>query len=241
MSIVNLPLSIIVPVYNEAENILLLLREIREKITTAHEVLIIYDFDEDTTLPVVQAVLPENPTVRLVKNTFGRGALEAILTGFSEAKGQACCVTMADLSDDLAIVDDMARRILEEGYDLIAASRYMKGGRQEGGPLLKGFLSRMAGLSLHWIAGLPVHDATNNFRVYSRRLIEAIEVESNGGFELALELTVKAHALGLRMTEVPATWKDRVAGESNFRIWKWMPKYLRWYFYAFRHRRPRQG
>jgi hypothetical protein len=166
---------------------------------------------------------------------LGRGALQAILTGFKAASGQVLCVSMADLSDDLSRVDEMVRLVLQEGYDLVAGSRYMKGGRQEGGPWLKGFLSRMAGLTLHWFAGLPVHDATNNFRVYSRRLIEAIEVESDGGFELALELTVKAHVQGFRMTEVPATWKDRVAGKSQFRIWKWLPKYLRWYRYAFRN------
>jgi glycosyltransferase involved in cell wall biosynthesis len=229
------PLSIIVPVYNEAENILPLLREIRDKIATDHEVLIVYDFDEDTTVPAVRSAQPEYPSARLVRNAFGRGALQAILTGFKAAQGQVLCVSMADLSDDLSQVDEMVRLVLQEGYDLVAGSRYMKGGRQEGGPALKGFLSRMAGLTLHWFAGLPVHDATNNFRVYSRRLIESIEVESDGGFELALELTVKAHAQGFRMTEVPAIWKGRVAGESQFRIWKWLPKYLRWYRYAFRH------
>jgi len=230
------PLSVIVPVYNEAENIRPLLREIQDQISTPHEVLIVYDFEEDPTVPVVRSAQPEYPTVRLVRNLFGRGALQAILSGFKESKGQVCCVSMADLSDDLGKVDEMARLVVEEGYDLVAGSRYMKGGRQEGGPWLKGLLSRMAGLTLHWFAGLPIHDATNNFRVYSRRLIESVEVESDGGFELALELTVKAHVRGLRMTEVPATWRDRVAGESNFRIWKWLPKYLRWYFYAFRGR-----
>jgi len=230
------PLSVIVPVYNEAENILPLLREIRDQITTPHEVLIVYDFDEDTTVPVVQSAQQEYPTARLVRNLFGRGALQAILSGFKESKGQVCCVSMADLSDDLSQVDEMARLIVEEGYDLVAGSRYMKGGRQEGGPWLKGLLSRMAGLTLHWFAGLPIHDATNNFRVYSRRLIESVEVESDGGFELALEFTAKAHVRGLRMAEVPTTWRDRVAGESNFRIWKLLPKYLRWYFYAFKGR-----
>lgn len=226
------PLSIIIPVYNEAENIRSVLHEIHEKVSITHEVLIVYDFDEDATVPVVRALQATYPAVRLVKNSRGRGPFQAILTGFAESSGRVVCVTMADLSDDLRDLDAMARRILEDGYDLVAGSRYMKGGRQEGGPWLKGCLSRLAGLSLHLFAGLPIHDATSNFRLYSRRLLDAVTVESDGGFELALELTVKAHRMGFKMTEMPTTWKDRVAGRSRFRLWKWMPKYLRWYFYA---------
>lgn len=233
MSLSAPPLSIIIPVYNEAENIREVLQQIHSKIATPHEVLVVYDFDEDTTVPVVRSLQPSLPAVRLVRNTRGRGPLQAILTGFTESTGLACCVTMADLSDELEAVDEMARRILEEGCDVVAGSRYMKGGRQEGGPWLKGFLSRMAGLTLHWFAGLSIHDATSNFRLYSRRLLQSIEVESSGGFELALELTVKAHLRGYKLTEVPTTWRDRVAGESHFRLWKWLPKYLRWYFHAF--------
>ncbi len=229
-------LSLIVPVYNEAENILNVFKEVRDRISTEHELLVVYDTDEDTTVPVVQGVLDEYPGVRLVKNKYGRGALQAIQTGFEESIGSAKCVTMADLSDDLSQVDEMARLINENGYHLIAGSRYMKGGGQEGGPPFKGFLSRMAGLTLHWFAGLPLHDATNNFRVYSAELIDDIKFESDGGFELALEITVKAYAKGYRMTELPTVWKDRTAGESNFKLWKWMPKYLRWYFYALWHR-----
>lgn len=227
------PLSIIAPVYNEADNILDLLREIRSKVATPHEVLIVYDFDEDTTVPVVKQAQPEFPNARLVKNTHGRGALQAILTGFEQARGQACCVTMADLSDDLGCVDAMARYILDGKCELVAGSRYMKGGRQQGGPRLKGLMSRLAGLSLHWFAGLPVHDGTNSFRLYSRKLLDGIKIESDGGFELALEITVKAHLRGYRITEMPTTWTDRVAGESRFQLSRWLPKYLKWYFYAF--------
>jgi hypothetical protein len=105
----------------------------------------------------------------------------------------------------------------------------MAGGRQLGGPPLKRTLSRTAGLSLHWFAGVQTHDSTSNFRLYSRRLLDAVTIESKAGFELGLELTVKAHLLGLRVDEVPTTWRDRTAGESRFRMWEWIPHYLHWY------------
>jgi hypothetical protein len=108
----------------------------------------------------------------------------------------------------------------------------MRGGRQEGGPLLKRFLSRLAGVSLHYLAGLPVHDATNNFRAYSRRIVEQIPIEGEVSFAVAMELTLKAHWRGWKLAEVPTTWRDRTAGESRFKLWAWMPHYLRWYLRA---------
>jgi dolichol-phosphate mannosyltransferase len=131
--------------------------------------------------------------------------------------------------------------LAQAGDDVVAASRYMRGGRQIGGPLLKRFLSRMAGLSLHWFAGVPTHDATNNFKLYSRRFVDSITIESTAGFELALELTVKATLAGRRISEVPTTWRDRTAGQSNFKMRKWMPHYLHWYRVAFVGRASRRG
>ena len=98
-----------------------------------------------------------------------------------------------------------------------------RGGRQLGGPPLKRLMSRTAGLTLHWFAGVPTHDPTNNFKLYSRRFLDATPIESTAGFELALELTVKATLDGRTVAEVPTTWRDRTAGQSNFKLRKWLP------------------
>jgi hypothetical protein len=137
---------------------------------------------------------------------------------------------MADLSDDLGKVEEMLR-LYRQGYRVICPSRYMRGGRQIGGPLLKRWLSRGAGVSLYWL-GFPTHDATNNYRLYDAELVNRLGIESSGGFELALELTAKAFAAGALITEVPTTWRDRTAGESRFQMRKWLPKYLYWYLFA---------
>lgn len=228
----------VMPVYNEGPNVERALEEIYAKVPLAKRVLVVYDFDEDDTVPVIRRVASRYPGVQLVRNTIGRGALNAMRVGIAEARADVVVVTMADLSDDVAVVPRMAELIRTSGYDVVCASRYMKGGRQVGGPPLKGALSRLAGVSLHFLAGIDTHDATNSFRAYRRSFLQSVQIESRGGFELALELTAKAHAAGLRITEVPATWRDRSAGQSRFRLFAWLPQYLRWYAYAIR-RQPR--
>jgi hypothetical protein len=138
---------------------------------------------------------------------------------------------MADLSDDLPQVGEMVRRAAA-GADVVSASRYMRGGRQIGGPWLKGLMSRTAGVSLHWLAGLPTHDPTNSFKAYRKEFLDRTPIKSTAGFAVSLELTVKAHFRGGRVEEVPAIWHDRAAGQSRFRLWKWLPAYLYWYFWA---------
>lgn len=227
-------ISVVVPVYNEAENIGRLFEELKSKISIPLEVIIIYDREDDNTIPIVWELSPLYPfNIKLVKNHWGNGVLNAIKTGFRVAVCEAVLVVMADISDDLRIVDEMYD-LVRKGYDVVCGSRYMPGGQQIGGPLLKRSFSRLAGVSLHYISGLPTHDVTNSFKMYSKRFLQATDVESTGGFEIGMELTVKAFMRGYKITELPAIWKDRVAGESRFRMWKWIPKYLKWYFYAFK-------
>ena len=224
-------LSIVIPVYNEGHKFTFLLEKIRREIGSDPEILVCYDFDEDDTLPHVRGFLKNLQGLRLIKNRYRPGPAGAIRSGFEAAARSAVLVLMGDLSDDLASVRPMLT-LFDEGCQVAAASRYMPGGRQVGGPWLKKMLSRLAGVSLHYVTGLATHDATNNFKLYGRDFLKRIEIESEGGFEIALELTVKAFRAGLKIGEVPTTWTDRSNGTSRFRLWNWLPKYLRWYAFA---------
>jgi dolichol-phosphate mannosyltransferase len=228
-------LSIVVPVYNEGKAVVPVLRALDAGIGTSHEILIVYDFDEDTTVPVATALAREMPGLRPLRNRTGRGVLNAMKAGISESAGRYVLVSMADGSDEPQVVDSMVA-LARGGASVVAASRYMKGGHQIGGPLVKRTMSRMAGLSLHWFGGVPIHDPTNNFKLYSREFLDSVTIESTAGFELALELSVKATLGGRRLAEVPTTWRDRTSGQSNFRLRKWLPHYLHWYFAAFKGR-----
>jgi dolichol-phosphate mannosyltransferase len=227
--------SVVIPVYNEGENIQVCVRRLTEALAqTPHELIVCYDFDEDSTLAAL-AAMPDRPsTVRLVRNSLGKGVANALIAGFAAARGDVVVTSMADLSDPPSVIPLMAAKIREEGADIVSGSRYMPGGSQTGGPRLKTLMSRTAGLSLHYVGGVPTHDATTNFRGYSRRFLEDVAVESVRGFEVGLELTTKAHLLGYQIDEVPSSWEDRTAGTSKFDLVGWLPAYLHWYGLAMR-------
>ncbi len=223
-------LSIVVPVYNEADNIRPLFDCIRNDIHVEKEVMVVYDFEEDNTLPVIREIESNYPfPIAYVRNKYDKGALNAIKTGMEESTGLAVLVMMADLSDGLEVVDTMYERIRKGESDLVCGSRYMKGGKQHGGPKFKGLLSRTAGVTLHLLTGIPTHDVTNSFKMYRKTMLDHIDIESNGGFEIGMEITVKAYLKGFAISEVPAEWFDRTEGESRFRMWQWLPHYLHWY------------
>jgi len=226
-------ISVVLPVYNEKDNIQECLRKLYAALREQpHELLVCYDFDADTTLPAIEAMADRPPTVRLVKNTLGRGVAHAMQAGFDAAKGDVVVTSMADLSDPPEVILRMAERIRRGGAHVVSGSRYMRGGSQTGGPLVKRTLSRLAGLSLYYFAGMTTHDATTNFRAYSAEFLRRHKVKSTMGFEVALELTAQAYRGGWKIDEVPSSWRDRSAGESRFKLWKWMPRYLYWFLTA---------
>ena len=225
-------LAIVLPVYNEGEAVEPVLRALSAGVATSHELVVVYDFDGDTTVPVVARLAEEIPGLRGLRNDLGRGVLNAMKAGIAGTTAPYVLISMADGSDEPHVVDPMVA-LARDGADVVSASRYMRGGHQVGGPLFKRLMSRTAGLTLHWFAGVPTHDPTNNFKLYSRRFLDATTIESEAGFELALELTVKATLQGRRVAEVPTTWRDRTAGQSNFKLRKWLPHYLHWYRVAF--------
>jgi glycosyltransferase involved in cell wall biosynthesis len=228
-------LAIVLPVYNEGEAVEPVLRGLAGAVTTPHELVVVYGFDEDTTVPVIARLGSEIPQLRGLRNDIGRGVLRAMKAGIAGTTAPYVLISMADGSDDPRAVDRMVE-LAKGGADVVSASRYMRGGRQIGGPPLKRLMGRVAGWSLHWFARVPTHDPTNNFKLYSRRFLDSITIESTAGFELALELTVKATLAHRRIAEIPTTWKDRTAGQSNFKLRKWLPHYLHWYRVAFLRR-----
>lgn len=229
-------ISIVVPVFNEAGNILELFNQINSNISEIKETLIIYDIKEDDTLPVIHANMHKykNLNIKLVKNDISPGVVNALKVGMNTAKGKYVLVLMADLSDNLNVVDRMLEK-LDNGCDIVCGSRYMKGGRQYGGNIFKKSLSRMAGVSLHVLTRIPTHDVTNNFKMYRKSVLKSIDIESKDGFEIAMEITIKAFKKGYKICEVPSIWQERQEGVSNFRLLKWLPSYMRWYLYCLKN------
>lgn len=231
--------TIVIPVYNEGGNIVQTMQAIANALPERnYSVSVIYDSPDDTTLPPLDRVIPDLPfPVRKIQNRYGRGALNAIKTGMETAETEYVIVTMADLSDPPEVIQSMISEAETNQADIVCGSRYMKGGAQYGGPWLKGLMSRTAGLLLHYLAGLPTHDPTNSFKLYRKSFLDQMTIESTGGFEIGIELVVKAWKNGYKVSQVPTTWRDRSDGESHFKLFGWLSSYLRWFFAAFTMKR----
>ena len=222
-------LALIIPVYHEQNNIINLFSAIYNSIKIPLKVYVIYDTEDDPTFDVVKTNQVKYPfPVHLVKNIYGSGALNAIKTGFNAFSEEACVVIMADGSDDLNTINGMYG-LFCQGFHIVCASRYMRNGNQIGGSQFKKVLSRLAGKTLYWFTSLPTHDVTNSFKLYTKKALDMINFESSGGFEIGMEIVVKSFINDLAITEVPTIWRDRYEGTSKFRLWEWLPHYIKWY------------
>lgn len=226
-------LDIVIPVYNEGGIILATLAELRARVSTPFRILICYDRPDDDTLSTIQSNPDkvEGLSIEFVRNP-SRGAHAAVMAGFAASHAPYVLVFPADDDFNAGMIDAMVAKA-GQGVDVVCASRFIPGGCMVGCPWLKAALVRTAAFTLYYIARLPTRDATNGFRLFSRRVIDHIEVESDLGFCYSLEMLVKCHRLGWPVADVPAQWFERKQGTSRFQVLKWVPAYLRWYLYAF--------
>jgi dolichol-phosphate mannosyltransferase len=207
----SLAISVVIPAYNEGDSIVAVLDRIFDAVESECEILVVVDFAEDTTVPVLQDYSEREPRLHTLVSTYGRGPANAIRFGIDQVKNPVVVVTMADGSDDPRQIDAL----------------------QVGGPMLKSLLSKTAGRSLGTFGRVGTRDATNSFKAYSTEFIREVGIDSRSGFEIGLELTAKARRLRRPVAEVPTIWLDRTIGESNFKLAAWIPRYLRWYRFAF--------
>ncbi len=226
-------LDIVIPVYNEGRNILATLSELRRLVRTPSRILICYDRPDDDTLSTIKAHPEgvEGLNIEFVRNR-SRGPHAAVLSGFAASRASFVLVFPADDDFNAGIIDTMVAKA-EQGADIVCASRFIPGGCMVGCPWLKAILVRTAAFTLYYGARLPTRDPTSGFRLFSRRVIDSIEIESESGFCYSLEMLVKCHRLGWPVADVPAKWFERKHGTSRFKLLKWVPAYLRWYLYAF--------
>jgi glycosyltransferase involved in cell wall biosynthesis len=232
-------LDIVMPVYNEGENIVATVKSLLAHVKTPFRLLICYDNDHDNTLSALQRFAGSGLNLVPVKNR-GQGALGAILTGFAASSAPAVLMMPADDDYNAPRIDsmvDMAR----QGAAIVCPSRFMRGGNMLGCPWFKATLVRGTAWFMYYVVGVPTHDPTNGFRLFSRQVLDRIPIESPAGFAYSIELLVKCHRLGWRISEVPVQWHERKQGTSRFRILKWAPHYLRWVNYALQTRFLRRG
>ena len=150
--------------------------------------------------------------------------------GIAGATGAYVLVSMADGSDEPHVVDPMVE-LARGGADVVAASRYMQGGHQVGGPPLKRLMSRTAGLTLHWFAGVADARPDEQLQALLAPLPGRRDDREHGRLRAGARAHRQGDLAGRRVAEVPTTWRDRTAGQSNFKLRKWLPHYLHWYWW----------
>ncbi|MFH1269717.1 MAG: glycosyltransferase [Candidatus Omnitrophota bacterium] len=223
-------LAIVIPAHNEQDNITEVINKIEGSLDIPHELIVVDDHSTDGTAGLVQEASRRYSNIRLVENLGERGFANTVRTGFAHNKSDVVVPVMADLCDDLRTIKEMFQKI-NEGYDIVCGSRYIRGGSRIGGSKIKGFFSCFAGWSLHYLLGVPVHDIANAFKMYRKRVLDSVDIKAKG-FEISMELPLKAYYLGFKMAEVPTVWKERTRGKSSFSMLKLLPGYLKIYIWA---------
>ena len=224
------PLEIVIPIYNEGEKVINLLIHFQNIIKTKFKVLLCYDLDDDDIFLYKDKLKKFNFSIDLVKNPT-KGPCSAIKKGLYY--GNSDCVVVYPADDFLNVeIIDVMYDAFTKNHDIVVASRFIKGGSMKGCPIIKSILVRVASWSLYLLSSIPVKDASNGFRLFSRKLLNSVDVESKVGFAYSLELLAKCNRLKLKISEIPAKWEERSEGSSRFKIFKWLPEYLRWYFYG---------
>ena len=222
-------IDIIIPVKNDNENILKLIPKLLKHLKYDFIISICYDPNDPITNNEDEIKKIYGKT-QFLKNP-AHGPCEAIKYGLFQTINDCKIVYPADDFLNISLINKMYEEF-KLGADLVVASRFIKGGSMKGCPLLKSILVRAASFSLFYLSTIPVRDASNGFRLFSKNLLTNCGIESTKGFSYSLELLVKADRYKYKIVEVPAQWEERSVGQSNFKIGMWLTSYLKWYFYG---------
>jgi dolichol-phosphate mannosyltransferase len=228
-------LSIVMPVRNEGINLRIMLKILRAVVDATHEVLVVYDREGDDSLPVVEAMMPIYPELRLILNTRGVGVLNALAAGIAEARGKYVLIFAADEVGPVLAIDDMLA-LMDEGCDFVSCTRYAHGGRRLGGSWIGGVLSKAANRGFCRLSGLGLTDATTGIKMFHRELFATLDLQARPiGWAVTFEMAIKAQLAGLALGEVPIVSIDRLyGGKSTFVLGPWVSEYLRWFIWGLR-------
>ena len=226
----KIPLEIVIPVFNEGDKILKLMELFQNNIKNNFRVLFCYDLDDDNIFQYKNKFEKFNFEIKFIKNP-SRGPCSAIKEGFKSGNSDCVIVYPADDFINFNILDEMYNEFIN-GNHIVAASRFVKGGSMKGCPIIKSILVRAASFTLYYFSSIPIKDASNGFRLFSRQLLNDVSIESKVGFAYSLELLAKCNRLKYKISEIPAQWEERSEGSSRFKVFKWLPQYLKWYIYG---------
>lgn len=208
--------SVIIPMYNEEENVLHTLQEVKNVLRqySPFQIIAVDDGSADNTLTLLEQYASENQEVEVLKHPVNMGMGKALVTGFKNAKGKVIVTLDADLSYDPNYIPLLVWKLHEENADVVIGSQYMHGGKTEGIPFIRLFVSKMANRIVGYSMNENISTVTGILRAYRKEVLDSIEIESRGT-AINPEILSKAIALDFKIIEVPVTLKGRELGESK--------------------------
>lgn len=221
-------LSIVIPAHNEEENIGETIRGIIDEMTNEkidYEIIAVDDNSADSTTNVVAELSSKRPNIKIVHRNPPNGFGRAIREGLMHVEGDAVAIVMGDLSDDPKDIVRCFRKI-EEGYDCVFGSRFIKGGKVKDYPLVKLLINRLANSFIRMIFFIKPNDITNAFKVYKREVITAIQPLQSLYFNITVEIPLKAIVRGFSYVQIPINWYGRKSGVSKLGVKEMGRKYL---------------
>ena len=216
--------TLIIPLRNESEEVIGVLSRFEEFIKSDTEFLVVLDSEEDQTYEILNQ---SKLDVKILVSEYPPGACNAIKYGVDKSSGKSICIAMGDGSDDPRQVEDLLL-LVERGLAVAVASRYSRGGQFVGNKNFKYFLSKYSGLFLYLFFRIGTKDPTNMFKAYDKEFLNEVNIQSENGFTLGLEMTIKAKLHGYKIGEIPTIWIDRSFGKSKFNFRKFLPSYIHW-------------
>jgi len=225
--------SIIIPAKNETVQLNDLLTKILEQKNYDFECFIVVDSIDDQSCKVVRPFQSLDDRFCLLINESSSNPAAAIRFGIGRATKEKIIVIMGDGSDDPGDIPKLLN-LLDRGASVACASRYTSGGNQLHAKFIKSTISRFVGLSFHFLTKVGTHDITNSYKGYSKEFLDFVGIESNHGFELGIEMVAKAYRYNKIVAQIPTTWIEKNKQQSNFKIIKWAPIYLKWYLYGLK-------
>lgn len=229
-------LSIILPIKNEKSSADFFINVFKNYIKFKHELIFIYDLEDDDTIPIIRENQKKYSEIYIVKNKLGPGAMNAVVSGIKYAKNNIVMICTVDELFFIHKIEKMINKIIKEDYDFVSATRYQNGGRRFGGSKLGSLLSSLSNYILRILTKFPLSDISTGFKMFRKDLLNNHVFYSRPiGWSFAVEIAVVAYCKNFKMCEVPIISLDRVVGGvSTFTGKKfiWIKEYLRVFIWA---------
>lgn len=218
--------SLVIPAHNEAKNLPKLIKKaysVLKNTKEKFEIIVINDNSTDNSAEVLKSLQKKIKQLRFINRTTNPGVGFAIREGLSNVKGDTIVTMDGDLSHEPDEIPNFFRYLKD--YDMVCGSRYIKGGKANMA-YSRILVSGLFNFIFRNLIGIPIKDFTSGFRVYKTKVIKKIKLKSKT-FGIYIEIPLKSHLAGFKLTEIPITYHKREFGKSNLNYFKQGPEYLK--------------